>query len=218
MTEQEFRAAVERYKAELLRVAAQNGQSGQTGNTVGTRMDAPEGITGTAPDPDSAARGGSTGNGAEVNPPEANTQGDDLQDYAPQPDTYRQFQRVNTETGFLRIQAFSGQQAVPIRNADVLVSHTFADGIRRYASGRTDESGVLDSLALPAPLAALSESPSGQMPFALYDIRVSHPNYRTEFYRNVPIFAGIKAIQPVRFMADGTGPMNPAAPANRSNP
>lgn len=206
MTEQEFRAVVERYKAELLRIAAQNGQ---TGNTVGTQMDPSGGMTGGSPDPNSAARGGATVDRPVLNPPEANERGDDLQNYAPQPDTYRQFQRVNTESGFLRIQAFAGQQAIPIRNAEVLVSHTFADGMRRYASGRTDESGVLDGLVLPAPLAALSESPSGQMPFALYDIRVSHPGYRTEFYRNVPVFAGIKAIQPVRFMASQTGSPNP---------
>lgn len=44
------------------------------------------------------------------------------------------------------------------------------------------------------------------MPYALYDIRVSHPDFRTEVFQQVPVFEGIKSIQPVRFLSDHTGP------------
>ena len=47
--------------------------------------------------------------------------------------------------------------------------------------------------------------PTGEMPYALYDIRVSHPGCRTEIYRAVPVFPGVTSIQPVQFLAVGEG-------------
>ena len=64
--------------------------------------------------------------------------------------------------------------------------------------------GVLDGIQLPAPDPALSESPTGTPPYATYDIRVSHPGYRTEIYLEAPVFPGIKSIQPVRFLPDNS--------------
>ena len=75
---------------------------------------------------------------------------------------------------------------------------------RVLSSGTTDESGVLDGIVLPAPDAALAQTPTGEMPYALYDIRVSHPDYRTEIYKQVPIFPDVKSIQPVQFLSDHT--------------
>ena len=69
----------------------------------------------------------------------------------------------------------------------------------------TDESGVFGDILLPAPNNALAQSPTGEMPYALYDIHVSHPGYRTEIYRAVPVFPGVTSIQPVQFLAVGEG-------------
>ena len=78
-----------------------------------------------------------------------------------------------------------------------------ADGTRRFSAGMTDESGVFGDILLPAPNNALAQSPTGEMPYALYDIRVSHPGCRTEIYRAVPVFPGVTSIQPVQFLAVG---------------
>lgn len=184
MNPSEFQASVERYKADMMRMAA---QSGQPENTVGTLIQLPE------------------ESDAVVHMPESGAGRDPLQTLTPEENTFAVFQALNPKTGFLRVQAFAGQQTVPVPNAQVLVTHTFTDGTRRFASGVTDESGVLDGIALPAPSSALSQSPTGQLPYALYDIRVSHPDYRTEIFRQVPVFEGIQSIQPVRFLSDHTG-------------
>lgn len=185
MNPTDFQAAVERHKADMLRMAA---QSGQPENAVGTPITLPE-------DED-----------AIVFPPENGAGRGPLQTIDPEQDTYEAFRAQNQETGFLRIQAFAGRQVAPVPNATVLVTHTFTDGTRRFASGVTDESGVLDGIALPAPSGSIAQTPTGEMPYALYDIRVSHPDFRTEVFQQVPVFAGIKSIQPVRFLSDHTGP------------
>lgn len=184
MNPSDFQAAVERHKAEMMRLAA---RSGQPENTVGTPVTLPE-------DKD-----------AIVNPPEAGTGRDPLQSFTPEQNTFEVFQLINQKTGFLRVQAFAGQQTIPVKGASVLVTHDFSDGARRFASGTTDESGVLDGIVLPAPDNALAQAPTGEMPYALYDIRVSHPDYRTEIYKQVPIFPGVKSIQPVQFLSDHAG-------------
>lgn len=184
MNPSDFKAAVERYKAEMMRLAA---QSGRPENAVGTPYTPPDGES------------------ANINPPEAGEGNDPLQSFTPEPNTFAEFQKLNRKTGFLRVQAFAGPQAVPVPGASVTVTHDFTDGPRRFASGQTDESGIPDGIVLPAPDTGAAQSPEGVMPYALYDIRVSHPDFRTEIYRQVPIFPDVKSIQPVRFLSDHTG-------------
>ena len=176
-----FRSLVERYKTELMQIAA---RAPHDENAVGTLIAPPE-------DPN-----------AVINLPEASPDRDPLQEFFPANDTFESFRQRNTKTGLLRVQAFSGPQTVPVPDADVLVTRSFIDGTRRFAAGKTDRSGILDGLVLPAPESTLSQQPGTVRPYALYDIRVSHPNYRTEIYRDVPIFDGIKSIQPVQFLSE----------------
>ena len=116
------------------------------------------------------------------NPPEGGAGRDPLQDLSPEARTFEVFQQLNSKTGTLRVQAYAGQRTFPVPGASVLVTHDFADGTRRFSAGVTDE-----------------------MPYALYDIRVSHPGCRTEIYRAVPVFPGVTSIQPVQFLAVGEG-------------
>lgn len=182
MRTENFHSRVEKYKAELTQMASRS-----TSSRVGTRITLPS-------DRD-----------AVVNPPEATPDRDPLQTFDPVPDTFESFRKRNTNAGWLRVQAFTGPQTIPVPNADVLVTRDFIDGARRFASGKTDQSGVLDGITLPAPDNVLAQAPGSVQPFELYDIRVSHPDYRTEIYRQVPVFPGIKSIQPVRFQFSQNG-------------
>lgn len=184
MKKQEFQSAVERYKAEMLQTAA---RSRQPGNAVGTPVTLPE-------DPD-----------AVINMPEASPERDPLQQFDSVADTFESFRQRNTKSGFLRVQIFAGPQTIPVPDANVLVTRDFIDGARRFASGKTDASGILDGIVLPAPDGSLAQQPGTTPPYALYDIQVSHPDYRTEIYKQVPIFEGIKSIQPVQFQSSQTG-------------
>ncbi len=181
---EEFNSQVEKYKAELTQLAA---RSTQAENRVGTPITLPE------------------DNDAVINFPEISAERDPLQTFDSVPDTFDSFRQRNTSAGWLRVQAFAGPQTYPVPNADVLVTRDFVDGVRRFASGKTDRSGILDGITLPAPDNTLAQDPGTIQPYALYDIRVSHPDYRTEIYKQVPIFPGIKSIQPVQFQSSQTG-------------
>lgn len=177
-----FRSAVERYKASMLQTAARSTQP-----VVGTPVTLP-------PDLD-----------AVINLPEAGPGRDPLQQFTPENETYAAFRASNPRSGFLRVQAFAGPQTIPVPGAQVLVTRDFADGTRRFAAGQTDQSGILDGIILPAPDGSRAQAPGSGIPYALYDIRVSHPDYRTEIYKQVPVFDGIRSIQPVRFLSSHTG-------------
>lgn len=121
--------------------------------------------------------------------------------------TYEQFLSQNPGTGALRVQVFSGQQAVPIPNAEVIVTKEFADGQHVFFYGLTDISGIVDNIELPAPARSISESPQPRgdgiqmtLPYSQYNVMVSEARHRSQEYTHVPIFDGIKSIQPVRMV------------------
>ena len=191
-----LQAMIERYKAEMMKAASRSALPPQES----VQPAPPEPAPGPVPPPPRPATPPPAAPAPQ--PPEANPQDDPLQPIAPEADTYENFLRENTKTGILRVQAYAGRQAVPVPGAQVTVSRTFSDGTKEFASGVTDENGIFDNIVLPAPDKALAEAPTGEAPYATYDIRVTHPGYRTEVYQQVPIFDGIKSIQPVRFLPD----------------
>lgn len=119
--------------------------------------------------------------------------------------TYEQFLSQNPGIGALRVQVFSGQQAIPIPNAEVTVTKEFSDGQKVFFDGITDISGIVDNIELPAPSREISESPQPRgdgvqmlLPYLQYNVMVTEARHRPQEYTNVAIFDGIKSIQPVR--------------------
>lgn len=144
-------------------------------------------------------------NNAAVNnqPPVTNNFGKYRDDSANM--TYEQFLSENPGRGLLKVQVFSGQQVTPIPNAEVVVSKEFLDGIKVFFSGLTDISGIVDDIQLPAPNRELSESPQPrgngvdlQMPYSQYNVTIRESRHRPQEYTHVPVFDGVKSIQPVR--------------------
>ena len=118
--------------------------------------------------------------------------------------TYGEFIAANQQTGVLRVQAFIGAQGLPVQGALVTVSAPFKDGERVLYAVKTNSDGIADNLILPAPNREASQIPGSQNPFAEYNVTVSHPDYRTASFTGVPVFAGVKSIQPVIFLPRGT--------------
>lgn len=118
--------------------------------------------------------------------------------------TYEEFLAANPQTGALRVQVYIGAQGFPVAGALVTVSAPFLDGERVLYAVKTDADGIADNLILPAPEREASQIPGSQNPFAEYNVSVSHPDYRTAVFSGVPVFAGVKSIQPVVFLPRGT--------------
>lgn len=142
----------------------------------------------------------------ETNRPESGRGQDALQSIHLETISYEEFLEKNPKTGTLRVQASIAQRAYPVPDAQVVVDKEFLEGNRVFATGVTDANGILDGIVLPTPDKSLSDSPTGKPPYALYDIHVTHPKFREEVYKQVPVFDGIKSIQPVRFLPNSVLP------------
>ena len=115
--------------------------------------------------------------------------------YGPELDQY-------LPVGFLKIHATMGQQTLPVAGSYVEVSRIQDNGERRiYFAGETDADGVLDDIVLPTQLKSFSEFPQSAVnPAFQYDVRVSKPGFRSVAIEGVPVFAGVKSIQPVNMI------------------
>lgn len=108
------------------------------------------------------------------------------------------FEMRNGSEGVLRVQVFAADRSFPVSGARVVVDVPFLSGGRELFSGVTDSDGIVDNIVLPAPDKGLSlDENNTAEPYALYKIRVTHPNYVTGEYENVPVFDSVKSIQPV---------------------
>ena len=60
------------------------------------------------------------------------------------------FLQENHQRGVLRIQAFRGQQSIPMEGVRVSVSRPMDERLFLFFEDRTDASGIIDSIVLPA--------------------------------------------------------------------
>ena len=103
----------------------------------------------------------------------------------------------NNSTGVLTVQVYTADQALPVENANVVVTKASGSGEELVKVMKTNRSGKTEPLELAAPPAENSQSPdaAGER-FYKYNIRVDYPGYYSMENINVPIFAGQTAIQP----------------------
>ena len=102
-------------------------------------------------------------------------------------------------TGYLKIRAASANGAFPVSGALVFITD---ENGRTAASLRTDISGLTETVALSAPSATLSQSPSDSkaLPFAVYSVQISKDGFYPVEDLTVPVFDSITAIQSVNLI------------------
>lgn len=104
-------------------------------------------------------------------------------------------------TGFMIVRVTTARGAIPLENATVYVQNFLPDGTVGkgdvIAVYTTNESGLTERFALPAPPRALSMSPGNGKSYSSYTLTATADGYSTRTYVNVPVFEGITAIQNV---------------------
>ncbi len=110
---------------------------------------------------------------------------------------YSSFLSENPSVGELKIQVFTAYKAIPIANADVLITKTIGDNQVVFFRGVTNSSGIIDHILLPAPMNA-SETSLDVPKYTLYDLTVIHIDYETIKKYVVAMFGDTKVIQYVR--------------------
>ncbi len=101
------------------------------------------------------------------------------------------------ELGQLIVSIFSAGGAFPLEGATVVITGN-DEGNREIRHLRiSDLSGRTEPVLLPAPSAALSQTPGNRRPYATYNLEVSKEGYFPYSVSGLPIFSGITSIQPV---------------------
>ncbi len=102
--------------------------------------------------------------------------------------------------GYILVQVYTADQAIPLADANVIVTKPVEGGEELVRILKTDRSGRTEVLSVPAPPAENSLTPDGGERFYKYNIRVDYPGYYTMENVNVPVFEGQKSIQPMFMM------------------
>lgn len=99
--------------------------------------------------------------------------------------------------GTLTIAVTTARAALPVPGAGVFISRRDAAGAHLLYFLETDRSGRTPAVQLPAPAAARSESPEARTPYAVYDVRVTAPDYMPVTQSAVRVFGGASGTVPV---------------------
>lgn len=100
--------------------------------------------------------------------------------------------------GYIKAEVTTGGGAVPIENAVVLITGKENGKTHLLKMLITDESGSTETVALPAPNVSFSETPDPtEKPFANYYISAYANGFYAENDMEVPVFSGVKSIQPI---------------------
>lgn len=103
-------------------------------------------------------------------------------------------------TASLIVRTFTAREALPLEGTLVIVSRYIGEDPTLQWAGLTDISGNTPRISLPAPDKNLSERPGESRPYASYIIQAVKEGYYTAEFRNVPVFAGVSAVQPVEMI------------------
>ncbi|MBQ9625122.1 MAG: hypothetical protein IJR47_03330, partial [Clostridia bacterium] len=95
--------------------------------------------------------------------------------------------------------------ALPIAGARVSVYKEYISGKELIKTLNTDLDGETEPISLKTAPILLSQSPSEEEPYFVYDLLITHPYYQGKLYVDVPIFPNTTTIQPVSLIPLQTG-------------
>ena len=108
--------------------------------------------------------------------------------------------------GTISIRAFTSRAQIPVQGATAAVTRPTGQGRHQLVALRvTDENGLTQPVALPAPALSQSDHPGGERPFAVCDIWVEHTGYRMLHVEGVQIFPGVETVQDMMLIPLGEG-------------
>lgn len=190
----EFSDAIERYKKEMMKLAASQGQIPSAVPVQATPAQAdtqpPESSDDAQPSPDQPQAS------EETEPQPDDTAADEQPFVLPVTPP-----RAMDSTGSLQVKAFTALDALPVTEAQIVVSKVTGDDRELIQILHTDLSGGTVTISLPTVAKALSESPGNKTPFAMYDIEVFKSGFIPIISRDVPIFSGVKSVQNFELIA-----------------
>ena len=104
---------------------------------------------------------------------------------------YQQFLKENPSFGYLKVQIFTAEQGIPISDVNIKIQKEIKNQIFTIYTGKTDESGIVKDIKLPAPDITDYDLPT----YTSYELIVNHPRYQGPNIFIIPIYSNQKMIQ-----------------------
>ena len=109
---------------------------------------------------------------------------------------YQNYLRDNPSTGFLKIRAYTANEAIPIVGLKIIVSKDLDGNKVIFYEGITNNSGVIEKIALPAP--KLDKNNTEVPNYTKYNIEAitntGTLNYVINIYENVYVVQAINIL------------------------
>lgn len=102
-------------------------------------------------------------------------------------------------TGHLIIETYIIENVLPLSKAKIDISNSDNEYITTVY---TNEDGSTEVINLESVDFNLSQAPGIRQPYLTYNLKVSHPEFSTNEFKNIPIFPKVVTIQKV-IMSNG---------------
>lgn len=109
---------------------------------------------------------------------------------------YQKFLKENPMYGFLKVQIYLANQAIPVPDVKIKIQKEIEGETFTIFEGKTDESGIVTNIKLPAPDIKDPDTPT----FASYTLIVDHPSYQGPTTFSIPVYSNQKMIQYVNLI------------------
>lgn len=108
------------------------------------------------------------------------------------------FNRENDRRGTVRFRTYTARGALPVPNAEIIVSSVIGGNRHVFYTLTTDISGQTPIVSLPAPPKEQSLTPDSRItPYAVYDVSVKAQGFNDVYIKDMPVFEGIQSVQRV---------------------
>jgi len=112
-------------------------------------------------------------------------------------DIYEDFIAKNPSIGYLKVQATTAYGAIAVPDTEITIYKDIGENNVIFFRGNTDSSGIIDNIALPAPL--MVDSTSLETPeYTIYDLNAVNLGYETIKKYSIGMFGGVKVIQNIK--------------------
>lgn len=115
-------------------------------------------------------------------------------------DAYLAFAKQNSDVGYLKVQAFMADQAIPIPDVEILITKEIGDDVVIFFRGYTDSSGIIDNITLPAPADTYNVSTETFSEFEVYDLTAVKESFQTLKKYTIGMFGGLKVLQYIKMV------------------
>ena len=115
---------------------------------------------------------------------------------------YKKFIEENPDKGYLKIQAFTAYQAIPIENAEILITKDIENDKVIFFQGKTDSSGIINNIELLAPTGIVDLKAQEIPKLTTYDLTAIHEGYETIKKYEIAMFGGVRVIQYIKMTSE----------------